>query len=37
VVRQARNLARKLQDGAFSARFLLRDRDSKITAGFDEV
>ena len=27
----------KLQDGALRAKFLLRDRDSKFTAAFDEV
>jgi len=37
VVQQARNLAWKLQDGALKAKFLLRDRDTKFTAGFDEV
>jgi putative transposase len=37
VVQQARNLAWTLQDGALKARFLLRDRDSKFTVGFDEV
>ncbi|HKF17350.1 MAG TPA: IS3 family transposase [Candidatus Dormibacteraeota bacterium] len=37
VVQQARNLARRLQDSALSAKFLLRDRDSKFTAAFDEV
>ena len=37
VVQQARNLAWKLQDGALRAKFLLRDRDSKFTAAFDEV
>src|SRR5215470_8782184 len=37
VAQQARNLAWKLQDGALQARFLLRDRDSKFTAGFDQV
>jgi len=37
VVQQARNLAWRLQDGALSAKFLLRDRDSKFTAAFDEV
>jgi putative transposase len=37
VVQQARNLAWKFQDGARKARFLLRDRDTKFTAGFDEV
>jgi putative transposase len=34
---QARHLAWKLQDGALGAKFLLRDRDSKSTAAFDEV
>ena len=37
VVQQARNLAWKLQEGALSARFLLHDRDSKFTLGFDDV
>ena len=37
VAQQARNLAWKLQDGALTAKFLLRDRDSKFTAGFDQV
>jgi len=37
VVQQARNLAWKLQDGALRAKFLLRDRDSKFTAAFDQV
>jgi putative transposase len=37
VVQQARNLAWKLQDGGLSARFLLRDRDAKFSAAFDEV
>jgi putative transposase len=37
VVQQARNLAWKLQDGALRGKFLLRDRDSKFTAAFDEV
>ncbi len=37
VVQQARNLAWKLQDGELLAKFLLRDRDSKFTAGFDQV
>jgi len=36
-VQQARNLAWKLQDGQIAARFLLRDRDSKFSAAFDEV
>ena len=36
-MRQARNLAWSLQDGALSAKFLLRDRDSKFTAAFHEV
>jgi putative transposase len=37
VVQQARNLAWKLQDGELVAKFLLRDRDSKFSAAFDEV
>ena len=37
VVQQARQLAWLLQDGHIRARYLLRDRDSKFTAGFDEV
>ncbi|HKF15964.1 MAG TPA: hypothetical protein VKF14_02025 [Candidatus Dormibacteraeota bacterium] len=37
VAQQAHNLAWKLQDGALKANFLLRDRDSKFTAGFDQV
>ena len=37
VAQQARNLAWKVQDGAVKAKFLLRDRDSKFTAGFDQV
>ena len=37
VVQQARNLAWKLQDGTLKARFLLRDRDSKFSASFDEI
>jgi putative transposase len=37
VVQQARNLAWKLQDGEPRARFLLRDRDSRFSAAFDEV
>jgi hypothetical protein len=37
VVQQARRLGWRLQDGKIQARFLLRDRDSKFTAGFDEV
>ncbi len=34
---QARHLAWKLQDGDHRARFLLRDRDSKFSASFDQV
>ena len=34
---QARNLAWKLQEGPAQAKFLLRDRDSKFTASFDQV
>ncbi len=37
VDRWARNLAWKIQDGGLRARFLLRDRDSKFTATFDQV
>ena len=37
VTQQARNLAWKLQDRDLTARFLLRDRDSKFTNSFDEV
>jgi putative transposase len=37
VVQQARQLAWKLQDGEIQARFLIRDRDTKFTTGFDEV
>ncbi len=34
---QARNLAWKLQDGGLKVKFLLRDRDTKFSAAFDEV
>ncbi len=37
VVQQARNLAWKLQNRELAAKFLLRDRDSKFAAAFDEV
>jgi putative transposase len=37
VVQQARNLAWKLHDGELRPLHLLRDRDSKFTATFDEV
>ena len=37
VVQQARNLAWKLQEGELTAKFLLRDRDSKFTTAFDDV
>jgi hypothetical protein len=37
VVQQARNLVWKLQEGEPRTRFLLRDRDSKFSAAFDEV
>jgi len=32
-----RNLAWQIQDGTVKATFLLRDRDSKFTAAFDQV
>ena len=32
-----RSVAWELQDGTLSAKFLLRDRDSKFTVAFDEV
>jgi hypothetical protein len=37
VVQQARNLSLTLAERACPARFLIRDRDTKFTAGFDEV
>jgi hypothetical protein len=37
VAQQARHLAWKLQDGELAARFLIRDRDAKFNASFDEV
>jgi putative transposase len=37
VAQQARNLAWKLQDGVMQAGYLLRDRDCKFTASFDQV
>ena len=37
VVQQARNLAWRLQEGELTAKFLLRDRNSKFCAAFDEV
>jgi transposase InsO family protein len=37
VAQQARQLAWLLQDETIRARFLLRDRDSKFTAVFDEI
>ena len=37
-IQQARNLAWRLQDGTLGEKkYLLRDRDSKFTGGFDEV
>jgi hypothetical protein len=37
VAQQARNLLMEVQDGVGWLRFLLRDRDTKFTAGFDAV
>ena len=37
VVQQARNLSFVLAERACPAKFLIRDRDTKFTAGFDEV
>jgi putative transposase len=37
MVQQARNLSMALADRARSVRFLVRDRDTKFTVGFDEI
>jgi putative transposase len=37
VVQQARNLAYELSERARPVKFLIRDRDTKFTAGFDEI
>ncbi len=37
MVQQARNLAWQIQESDFRPKFLLRDRDAKFTAAFDEV
>jgi hypothetical protein len=37
VVQQARNLSFTLAERTCPAKFLIRDRDTKFTAGFDEV
>jgi len=37
VIQQARNLSLDLTERSRSAKFLIRDRDTKFTSGFDEV
>ena len=37
VTQQARQLSWRLQDGAIAARYLIHDRDSKFSPGFDAV
>jgi putative transposase len=37
VVQQARNLSSDLSERSRTAKFLIRDRDTKFTSGFDEV
>jgi putative transposase len=37
VVQQARNLTMALEDRFHSVRYLIRDRDTKFTANFDEI
>jgi len=37
VTQQARNVSGDLADAGLEARFVLRDRDTKYVAGFDEV
>jgi transposase InsO family protein len=37
VTQQARNLAADLADAGIHLKFLVRDRDTKFTAGFDDV
>ncbi len=37
VTQQTRNRAWKLEEGDLQTRFLLRDRDTNFTAGFDDV
>jgi transposase InsO family protein len=37
VTQQARNITGELQDAAITAKFLVRDRDTKYVSGFDQV
>ncbi len=37
VIQEARNVTRDIIDAGFEIKFLVRDRDTKHVAGFDEV